>query len=52
MLFEDLEKHLGEAIGRIGGQTFGIGKMTDGIKSPEDIRRAVDQIEPGTIGHD
>jgi len=51
VVFEDFEKHLGEPIGGVGGKAFGIGEVTDRIKGPEDIGRAIDQIKVRTIGH-
>jgi hypothetical protein len=51
MVFEHFEKHLGEAIDRIGRKALGVGKMPDGIKSPKDIRGTIDQKESGSIRH-
>jgi hypothetical protein len=51
VVFEDFEKHLGEPIGGVGGKAFGIGEVTDRIKGPEDIGRAIDQIKVRTIRH-
>jgi hypothetical protein len=51
VVFEDLEKHLGETVGGVGRKAFGIGEVTDRIKSPKDIRGAVNQKKARTIRH-
>jgi len=42
MFLEHLEKHLDEAIGRIGWEPLGVREMADGIKGTKEIRRAID----------
>jgi hypothetical protein len=51
MFLEHFEKHLGEAIGRIGRETFRIREMADGEKCTIEIGGAVDDIKFRTIGH-
>jgi len=51
MLLEDFKKHLGEAEDGIGGETFGIRKMADGIKGTKDVGGAIDQKESRTFRH-
>jgi hypothetical protein len=52
VVIEDLEKHLGETIGSVGGKAFGIGEVANRIEGPKDIRGTVNQIEARTIGHE
>jgi len=47
-----LGEHSGEAVQRVGGESFRIGQeLPDAVKRPEDIRRPVDQIKFRFLRH-
>ena len=52
-LLDDLEEHVGHAVGGVGGQPLGGAEPWDGMEGPVKIGADVDEIEnPGCVGHD